>query len=376
MVHSFYSSRQPSGENQVVEAELAALRHAGCDVALFDARTDHTTTQRLYPLRAAARVASGYGHSPAASLRAWQPDVVHVHNLFPNFARRWVEHLDHPLVHTLHNYRPLCANGLLYRDGAICTLCPDGNRWSGLRHACYRDSRAATLPLTLAGLGGPRTDPLLRRADRLVVLSELQRSVYLRAGVAAQRLVTAPNFLPDRLVPDPELDTQADAPYLVVGRLSPEKGVAELVRRWPRELPLVVIGDGPERAVIDGLAHPAVTTVGALTRTQVVARLRGARALVFPSRWFETFGLSAIEALACGTPVLAARGTTVAAMVEQHGGGAVSGWDEWPDRLAAFSTDRAARTAARHAFESHYTEAAFVAGRTALYAALVTAGPP
>src|SRR5262249_45510078 len=134
IVHSFYSSRQPSGENGVVESEVAALRAAGHDVRLFAARTDDLERDRLYPGKAAARGASGRGASPLTAVERFGPDVVHVHNLFPNIARRWVAGLRRPLVTTLHNFRPLCVNGLLYRDGHVCTLCPDGQRWSGLRY--------------------------------------------------------------------------------------------------------------------------------------------------------------------------------------------------------------------------------------------------
>ena len=153
VVHSFYSG-QPSGENEAVRDQVRALRAAGHDVDLFAAHTDELAGDRLYPLRAALRVATGRGASPLSRLRAHAPDVVHVHNLFPNFGRSWVCEWDGPLIATLHNYRPLCARATLYREGAECTRCPDGERWAGLRYGCYRDSRAATLPLALAGRHG------------------------------------------------------------------------------------------------------------------------------------------------------------------------------------------------------------------------------
>jgi glycosyltransferase involved in cell wall biosynthesis len=203
LVHSFYSSRQPSGENNVVEAELRALRSAGHEVRLVAARTDDLEGERTNQVRSALRVASGAGRSPREELEDFGPDVVHVHNLFPNFGRRWVDAFDIPIVHTLHNYRPLCANGQLLRDGRICTLCPDGTRWAGVRHGCYRDSRLATLPISWANRRGPMADRLLSRADRLIVLSELQAELFRSSGTPSERMTIWPNFLPTELDPGP-----------------------------------------------------------------------------------------------------------------------------------------------------------------------------
>ena len=82
MVHSFYSSAQPSGENTVVLNEVDALRRAGHEVALFAAHTDELEGEVFYKLRAGLRVATGYGRNPLKAIRDFSPDVVHVHNLF------------------------------------------------------------------------------------------------------------------------------------------------------------------------------------------------------------------------------------------------------------------------------------------------------
>lgn len=84
MVHSFYSSRQPSGENAVVRAEVNALRRAGYEVELFAAHTDELEGDLLYPVKAAWRVATGRGRNPLKAIKDFSPDVVHVHNLLSN----------------------------------------------------------------------------------------------------------------------------------------------------------------------------------------------------------------------------------------------------------------------------------------------------
>ena len=368
MVHSFYSSAQPSGENTVVLNEVDALRRAGHEVALFAAHTDDLEGEVFYKLRAGMRVATGYGRNPLKAIKEFSPDVVHVHNLFPNYGRRWVEDLDAPLVHTLHNYRPICANGLLFRDGQSCTLCIDGHALAALVHSCYRDSRLATLPLAFAQRGGTSSDALLRHADATIVLSPLQRDLYRRAGVPDERMAVSPNFLPDDLDPGPTYSPGAF--FLGVGRLSPEKGFAELARRWPSEHRLVIVGDGPDRQVLERIDNPAIELKGAVCRNDVLDLMREARALIFPSRSFECAPLVHVEALAAGTPVAAAPDNSVAATIEMTGGGSVVPWADWGRLLPDFPAEAEHRREARRVFEEHYTESAFTRRATALYARL------
>jgi glycosyltransferase involved in cell wall biosynthesis len=365
MVHSFYSSSQPSGENTVVLNEVDALRRAGHEVALFAAHTDELEGEVFYKLRSGLRVATGYGRNPLTAIKDFSPDVVHVHNLFPNLGRRWVNDVAPPIVHTLHNYRPLCANGLLFRDGRICTRCPDGDRLAGLRYGCYRDSRTTTLPLTVSQLRGVARESLLRRADRLIVLSPLQRDVYVRAGVPLDRMVLSPNYLPDAVDPGPRFERGSG--FIGVGRLTPEKGFAALVEGWPNDVSLTIFGDGPDRETIERRGRDEVVLRGMAPREEVLRELRHAAGLVFPSRCYETFGLTAMESMACGTPVLASRGNSVAGLIDSHGGGSTTDWDAWGVAIAEFDFGADARRGARQVFEERFSEAAYRSRATALY---------
>lgn len=363
LVHSFYRSAEPSGENAVVLALAAALSRAGHEVRIISAVSDDLTARPLYRLRTAARVASGRGRSPLAALRRFAPDVVHVHNLFPNYGRRWLRSVDAPVVLTLHNFRPLCAAGSLFRDGHVCTLCPDGRRLSGIRYRCYRGSLPATVPLALANLGGPARDPALAAADRILVPSRRVAHLYARYGIDANRIHVVPHFVPEDLDPGPGPDGHRDGPWLFVGRFAPEKGIVALLERWPGDRPLVVVGDGPEAgSVRAAAAGKAVEVTGLLPREEVVRRLRGARGLVLPSRWYETFALVHAEALAAGTPVLAWEPNIVADAVSEDGTGLATSWEE--DLAAALDRAEAAfpamRARCRDVFVRRYSEAAVV----------------
>lgn len=321
VVHSFYRSDAPSGENVVVIRQAKAFRDAGHEVLLVARHTDEEQKSHLYGLRSAVRVATGVGPDPTSELRAFNPDVVHVHNLFPNFGERWLDSWEGPLVATLHNFRPICANALLYRDGRVCTLCPDGDRWASLRYGCYRDSRVATLPLAIHNAGGIGRNPLLRRADRIIALSERSHTAYVDAGGPAitAKMLIIPNGIEDRSVSGRVTPRH----WTFVGRLSAEKGIKEVIQSWPGSELLRVVGGGPLEAELRAMNKAGVTFEGRLRPDQVDEVLRSSWGLVFPSRWKEGFPTVVAEASMHGIPVLARAGNSGADFVERSGSGLV-----------------------------------------------------
>ncbi|MGH3611018.1 MAG: glycosyltransferase family 4 protein [Pseudonocardia sp.] len=324
VVHSFYRSGVPSGENVVVDAQIRALEGAGHDVLLVAQHSDERLRRRTYPLEAAATTVTGLGPDPVGALVAFRPDVVHVHNLFPNFGTRWLPDWPGRLVATLHNFRPMCAAGTLCRDGEICTRCGDGDPWAAVRYRCYRGSRVATLPLAWRNRGGVSRDAVVRRADALVVISDRARDVYTAAGVPADRLHVVPNFVDPP--PDPVGRPDSQDRWLFVGRLSAEKGLAELLKVWPRGEYLDVIGDGPDRAGLMATAPAGVRFLGQLPHDEVRTRMPGHLGLVFPSVWFEAGPPQVyIEALAAGLPTLAIDGNGTSDDIVRHGLGIVVG---------------------------------------------------
>jgi glycosyltransferase involved in cell wall biosynthesis len=365
IVHSFYPTDQPSGENEMVAAEVAALRRAGHDVALVARYTDQLQGGVAYKIQKEWVTATGHGPSPLNEIDAHDADVVHVHNLHPNYGRTWTRHLRQPLVVTLHNYRPLCAKAILHRDGRVCTDCLTGPL-PGLVHACHRDSRRATLPLTIGQRSAQRD--VLGRADRLIVLSPTQRSYYAQAGFDLDRMIEVPNFLPSDL--DPGIGPGGDE-WLYAGRLTIPKGVADLIAGWAGDVPLRIVGSGDDLPALKELARGKdIQFLGRLDRSEVVERLRHSRALAFPSRWPDPFGLVYIEALAAGTPVLATPPAAAASFIDRDGTGTAVD-RVTPDRVrAAHEAFVELRGRCRQTFEARYTESAHVSALREVYASV------
>jgi glycosyltransferase involved in cell wall biosynthesis len=206
-------------------------------------------------------------------------------------------------------------------------------------------------------------DDLLVRADRVITVSETQRSIYLAAGLSPEKTDVIPNFVPDDLDPGPDEGGFERRGWLAVGRLTPEKGFLELLAGWPPDVPITVIGDGPLRDPVRGAcAAPGRRFLGAMARRDVVRHMGAHLGLAAPSRWFEACPLVYVEALAAGLPVLAWDPCSVASMIRSDGTGvaleagapvapAVSSRSPWRELAGA---------PVRAAFEARYSERAFV----------------
>lgn len=146
---------------------------------------------------------------------------------------------------------------------------------------------------------------------------------------------------------------------VVVCRLTAQKRVdlaLSALAQLPQPLPLTVIGDGPERGALEAqaaaLPGARISFTGQLPPAEVAARLGHADVMVFPAAG-EGLGLSAVEALMAGVPVVVASdGGGVVEAVRAHGGGVVA--DPTPQSLAAAVRDALSpttRAAARGAGE-------------------------
>jgi glycosyltransferase involved in cell wall biosynthesis len=319
VAHSRYRSAAPSGENRVVDQEVAALAGLGHEVELFERRSDDIEgwpAVRKAMLPAAVVWNGGVRRALREVLRSRRPDVVHNHNTFPLLSASVLyacRDAGVPVVATIHNYKFACASGDFFRDGAICHDCARGLPAGALRHGCYRDSRAATAPVALAAVAH-------RRAWRTLVsayacISASQRDLLRGVGLPANRVFVRHNMIPTRPVPPAVRRPEV----IYAGRLDAAKGVPVLLAGWDRYLDsagspglsLVIAGSGPLEDEVGAWAatRPSVRFAGQLDPDACAAAMAAARAIVLPSAWEETFGLAAVEAMALGVaPVAAAHG--------------------------------------------------------------------
>lgn len=317
-VHNRY--RRLGGEDRVADLEAAQLRAGGHEVDRY--LTANPESKR----RAAADlVMSPWNPFRAKELAAYvaktKPDVVHVHNTWfhlTNAALGAIRDAGAPVVVTLHNYRTICPSYSLMRDGSVCEVCVEKQSpWSGVRYGCYNHSRLLTLAPAASIAVAKRKAVWHDDVDVIVVLTESARDVLGRGGLPVERMMVKPNFGVDpgvRLAPP-----SASSRLLFVGRLTEEKGIRPLLDAWrtsrPPGLTLDIVGEGPLEHLIPS-DDPSIEFLGWLDQGEVVKRMLDARGLIFPSQWFEVFGLTLLEAMSTGLPILS---TDIGSMVSVLG---------------------------------------------------------
>jgi len=320
LVHNYLRSSGPSGENLAYQEECDLLRRYGHEVVEFTVTNDDLERAGWTgSLRAGA--AAAWSFSTASRLRRVlrreQPGVVHVHNTFPLlspsvfFAARG---LRCATVLTLHNYRIFCAAGVPLRHGRPCIVCLDKrSSLPALRYGCYRGSRVATLPLSLSVALHRTMGTWEKQVDAFVCLTDFQRELMLRAGLAGEALFVKPHcyLYPPSPLPWPDRENKV----VFLGRLGPEKGVSLLLeawRLWGNSAPrLEIIGDGPEEEKLKGLAGESGTARvvfrGRLPFNEAQRLLGRAKAAVLPSMSYEGFPMVIREAFALGVPMVGSR---------------------------------------------------------------------
>lgn len=302
VAHNRY--RVEGGEERAVELQLAALGRAGVPHrALF---RDSGDAGRV---RAAGALLAG-GEAPelvARAVRDLRATVLHAHNMQPLLGPRSLaaaRAAGARVVLHLHNFRLFCAIGVAFRDGAPCFRCRGRSTLPGLVLNC-RDSlaEAAVYAAALAA----HQPAVLAAVDRFVAPSGYAAGQLARLGLPAERLSVLAHYLPaDALRERSRADRGEFA--LVSARLAPEKGVAVAIAAAASTgVALKVTGDGPLALELRELATRLRAPVEFLGRVEprALAALRARAALaVVPSQSGETFGLTALEAMGAGLPVV------------------------------------------------------------------------
>ena len=321
VVHNYY--QRPGGEDRVFESESALLEAHGHVVLRYCAHNDAVRESSRLRLSGRAIWSSSAYKEIRLLCRRERPDVVHFHNTLPLIspsAYHAAKAEGAAVVQTLHNYRLACPVATFFRDAGVCEECLGKSfAWPAIVHACYRHSRSASAVVaTMVGVHHV-LGTWSSKVDRYIALTAFARAKFVELGIPATKLALKPNFVH----PDPGVGTHAGRYALFVGRLSAEKGIDTLLRAWKlldALVPLKVIGSGP----LDHLfasPPPGVEWLGQQGKAEVAAMMRDAAFLIFPSEWFETFGLTIIEAYSTGLPVIASAIGAAAELVRDRSTG-------------------------------------------------------
>ena len=317
LVHNFYGSSTPSGENQVFSLESSLLESYGHEILHFTRNSDDIIEGGVRGLIKGA-LSTPWNPFAAISLQnaisLFKPDVIHAHNTFPLISPSIYSQIGNQAacVLTLHNYRLFCPAGIPLRNGNVCTDCIDRRSIiPSIKHGCYRSSRIATIPLATSVALHRKLQTWSNHIDGFIAFTEFQRKLLVKAGLNRKLIHIKPNFFPGNIQ---VIEWKNRSSYVVfAGRLSKEKGVESLINawlKWGASAPeLRILGDGPLRRKLEeiSLSRPniPISFYGKIPAKDVEKQISRSKLLVLPSECFEGFPMVVREAFAFGTPVAA-----------------------------------------------------------------------
>jgi glycosyltransferase involved in cell wall biosynthesis len=315
LIHNRYATY--GGEDKVYDDMVASMIAEGHDVIPYTkSSVDIRNGSSFSTLRLI--IHSFFGWKSKRELRAIvrkrKPDVAHLHNLYPIISSCVIPLLHKegiPIFITLHNYRFVCANGLMFRNGAICTECvPKPSPFRVARHRCYHES-------VLQSFWYGCLVWQFRRQSRMgvvncfIALNPFMRDMAISAGINVKNIIIIPNYF-EALVPDNKKSVDHEPYFLILGRLSPEKGVdfaLDAVMHAKESLPVIIVGEGPEEERLKKKAS-SMTEVrfeGFAYGKRKNELIANALALVITSVCHENFPTTVLEAMSLGTPVVVPR---------------------------------------------------------------------
>ena len=316
-VHNRY--REPGGEDVVFDQQAALLEANGHRVTRLEATHDDVAALSSGRLATSLFWNRDWARRVGEAVERTGATVVHFHNTFPlvspaaYYAARAA---GAAVVQTLHNYRLICPGSVLLRDGRPCEDCVGSPlAWRSVVHGCYRGSRVESAGVAAMTAAHRLAGTWERRVDAYIALGPFARERFVAGGLPEERI----HVLPNHLTSDPGVGEHSGDYLLYAGRLSPEKGIPVMVEAWrglEGRIPLRIIGGGALGP--DALGRPpGVEWLGPRPREEVLAAMRGARALVFPYLSYENSPMSVVEAFATGLPVIASR--TPSSWMVEHG---------------------------------------------------------
>ena len=308
VLHAYNRHRGGGGADNVWDQTISLCRERGLDVRVFSRDSRDLPASLGGKLKA---FTSGiYARESVREfeslLNEFKPDLVHAHELYPLISY-WIlplcKKMGVPVIFYCYDYRLTCPIATHFAKGQICNKCQtSGDHWAFLKNC--RSSYAESFSYAVRSASTRKFDLVRNNVDHYIVPSEFSRDWLMNeVGVDSSIITTVPCAVS---LPETAVDPAKGDYIAFAGRFSKEKGSELLIEAARRlNLPLKLAGFDAEHPAIK--AGDNAECVVTRTREELAEFYRGARMVVAPSIWCETFGLVAAEAMSHGIPVVATR---------------------------------------------------------------------
>ena len=311
MVHNYYQI--PGGEDTVVANEKKMLEDHGHKVVLYTRHNNELKNLSIFGkfLLMFRTIFNWRTYMDIRRIiREENIDIVHVHNTLPLISPAVYYaaiSMKKPVIQTVHNFRLLCPAATFYRDGHICEDCVEKGLWNAVRYSCYRDSRLQTA-IVATNMCVHRFLGVFEKI-RYIVLTEFNKKKMLKGtDIPAENFFIKANALQCGKIEESQKREQC----IFVGRLETIKGIEVLLKAWSllgRCAPkLIICGTGPlETWCRDYISENKLDKIllkGQISHAKVMEYINQSMCLILPTRVYEGFPVTIIEAFASGVPVI------------------------------------------------------------------------
>lgn len=313
IIHNYYQFA--GGEDTVVAQDAELLRKHGHRVFIYKRNNtelkEYPKWKKLFlPFTTFFSIKSY--REVRKAIRENHIDIVHVHNTLPlvSYSVYYAAKKEKvKLIQTLHNFRMVCSNAMFYRDDHICEECMYKGLHTSIKYGCYRNSKVQTAVVVIA-LKAHRILGTFHKPDAYIALTQFNKDK-ISTVVDADKIYVKPNYLNVVLPDNLEIEEPLSSYFVYAARLETVKGIFVLLEAF-KDLPqekLILLGTGPEeQQVREYIARYNMTNVickGFTEHEKVLAYISKAKAVIYPSLWYEGFPMTIVESFACGTPVIA-----------------------------------------------------------------------
>lgn len=307
IVHNIYQTNNIGGEDFVYKNELRLLQNRlGDNNVLFY----EVSNSEINKVKLLFDIWFSFKHYRRIQkiIKEHSIDIVHVHNFFPLLTPgvfKAAKNSGAKVIHTMHNYRLWCIAGIFYRDGhGICEKCVEKNfSFSGIFNKCYRHSLIQSAVAQMA-FWFYRVTKAFAQIDYFFVLTDFQKEKVKSLGIDESKIILKPNSISFNVKSRHDQKKH----YLFVGRLEEAKGIDLLLDVWEKldnRFVLTIIGGGDRENILKRkYAKENIIFRGKCSREETRNSIASSKYLIQPSIWYETFGLTIIEAMSCGVPVI------------------------------------------------------------------------
>lgn len=333
VIHNKYQSNNIGGEDIVYKNELESLQKKLEKENIFYYEVSNDDISKL-KLIFGIWFSKKYYEEIKKIIEENSIDLVHIHNFYPLLTPSIFKASKDggaKVVHTLHNYRLWCISGIFYRDGfGVCEFCTKSKfSLQGILSKCFRKSMIQSV-LAQLSFWYYRATKVFDNIDYFFVLTNFQKEKVKNLGIDEKKLILKPNSL------NMKFNIQKEKKdYIYVGRLEESKGIYELLKVWDtldERFVLTIIGGGDiEYELKAKYEKKNIIFKGKCSREETLLAISKSKYLIQPSILYETFGLTIIEAMSFGVPVIGFDIGTRGDFIQDGVNGFLSGRDDLKD---------------------------------------------